>query len=162
MGTELLREWRRGSWRMTRRRWTTAAAVLALLLAAAYGGAVFGFQLGGPQFQARWAANDAYYEVEVLRALRQNEVGGAIQLLEAHLDSQILKDAAFSPRVCRLFLCEAPEPDLNVPLMRPVAEYRREFPAVSTDGRVREVINRHLATIPAQKSSPAIPNSKPP
>lgn len=122
-----------------------ASGLLALSIVS-YASAVVGYQVGGPQFAARFAPAEAAYTVIVLRALRRNEVESAQSLLETHLDSQIVEHSTFNPHVASWFDLVSRDTAASDKLMARVAAYRAEHPSSATPEEVRTTIDSHLAS----------------
>ena len=121
------------------------AGGFVMLSVVAYVSALIGYQIGGPQFAARFAPAEAAYTVIVLRALRKNEVESAQSLLETHLDSLIVEHSTFNPRIASWFDLVSHDTAASDELMARVATYRADH-ASSAPAPVRATIASHLAS----------------
>ena len=109
-------------------------ASIALLLATAYGGMVFGYLLGGPQFSSRMAKGDIALTLSALQRLRNENIDESIPILESQLDTLIVLDCSLDPWIEGWLGIIIPEntsenTKLSAKLMNRVAEYRKRYPS---------------------------------
>ena len=107
---------------------------IALLIATAYGGMVFGYLLGGPQFSSRMAKGDIALTLAVLQRLRSEKIDEAIPILESQMDTLIMIDCSLDPWIegwLGIFNSEnsSENTKLSAKLMSRVTEYRQKYPS---------------------------------
>jgi hypothetical protein len=134
---------------ITKKKLLISLLFLLILTAVYYTGGVIGF-FTGDDSAMYFRDSDAYTTTLALSKLRNNDIRGAINLLETRLDLEIIqkdgaRDSFHSPfNIFQFLFYDNPEKARRY-LLSFVAEYRDQYPSTNILPEVRKKINDILA-----------------